>query len=229
MQYIFKGRQIVVIIKYGTARNIIIIIYFSKNFGNPSSKEDTTPFVCRTLNMAEKNYFTTDRDILAINFAFGKFKHYLISNFILRSDHKPLLYLKSIKNPQGKLARWILYLNEFQYEFQHIQGKDNNVADYLSQVELVTIENEDVTKNVINAHQMTGHSCPNVTYLFMQQEKMNPPSFGAIKNILRKCECCLKSNKQRLFKIFPVTRSAPFAIIGIDCMGPLPQSENGNK
>ncbi len=107
-------------------------------------------------------------------------------------------------------------------------GKNNNMADYLSRVEINTIELENKSE-ILKAHQLTGHSCANITFMFMKQQNMKMPSFKCVQDVIRRCEQCLKKNRQSVFKSFPLVRSAPFAMIGIDCMGPLPTSDNGNK
>ena len=50
-------------------------------------------------------------------------------------DHVNLLYLVSKQALTGKLARWMLLLQEFDFDIQHRLGTQHTVADYLSRIE----------------------------------------------------------------------------------------------
>ncbi len=78
-----------------------------QNYGN---KEHVVRYVSRMLKQAERNYATIEKELLAVVFCISEFKHYLGKEFILRSDHKPLMYIKNMKDPKGKFARWLLFL-----------------------------------------------------------------------------------------------------------------------
>ena len=51
---------------------------------------------------------------------------------MLNSDHNPLVYLRDQKDPRGKFGRWIMELEEFDYEIKYIPGPKNVKADALS-------------------------------------------------------------------------------------------------
>lgn len=53
--------------------------------------------------------------------------------FTIRTDQKPLLWLFNVKNPGCRLVRWRLKLEEYQYRMEYKAGKENKVADELSQ------------------------------------------------------------------------------------------------
>ena len=56
-------------------------------------------FDSRKLNPAERNYHTTDQEMLAIVDASGYWRHYLIGKeFIIKTDHKALQYFFSQPN-----------------------------------------------------------------------------------------------------------------------------------
>ncbi|KII68202.1 Transposon Tf2-9 polyprotein [Thelohanellus kitauei] len=95
--------------------------------------EKPIAFYSRILNSAERQYSTLDKESLALVSAIKKFKYYLYGKkFFVYTDHNPLKYLKSIKNISGRRARWILDLEEYDFEIDHIPGSDNIVADGLS-------------------------------------------------------------------------------------------------
>ena len=58
--------------------------------------------------------------------------------FILVTDHKPLLWLHSLKDPIARVARWKILLREYDYEIIHKPGKINMNADALSRNPLPT-------------------------------------------------------------------------------------------
>ena len=65
----------------------------------------------RTLNDAQLNYATTEKELLAIVFAFDKFSSYLIGNKeIVHTDHSAIKYLMTKKDAKPRLIRWVLLL-----------------------------------------------------------------------------------------------------------------------
>jgi hypothetical protein len=92
-------------------------------------------------------------ELLSIIHHLDKFRHYLVGRkFKLRCDHKSLQYLQTFKKPTGILARWILKIQVFDYEFEHLKGKENTPCDYLSRFpEDNPLENEINEVNAINS------------------------------------------------------------------------------
>ena len=67
----------------------------------------------RKLSTAERNYSTTEREALGMIYSINKFRHYLLGKkFTFHVDHAALLYLVSKQSLTGKLARWMLLLQE---------------------------------------------------------------------------------------------------------------------
>ena len=68
-------------------------------------------YASRTLNDAQLNYSTTEKELLAVIFALEKFRSYLIgSKVIVYSDHAAIRYLLTKKDAKPRLIRWILLL-----------------------------------------------------------------------------------------------------------------------
>ena len=81
-------------------------------------REDGKPYVIyytsKTLNETQRNYTTTEKELLAVVFALDKFCAYLVGSFIIVfTDHSTLKYLLTKQDSKTRLIRWILLLQEF--------------------------------------------------------------------------------------------------------------------
>nr|GEZ85709.1 reverse transcriptase domain-containing protein [Tanacetum cinerariifolium] len=93
-------------------------------------------YASKTMNHAETNYTTTEREMLAVVYAFEKFRSYLIMNkSIVYTDHSALKYLFTKKDAKARLLRWILLLQEFDFKVIDTRGAENYAADHLSRLE----------------------------------------------------------------------------------------------
>ncbi|RVW62945.1 Retrovirus-related Pol polyprotein from transposon 17.6 [Vitis vinifera] len=104
-------------------------------------REDGKPYVIydasKTLNEAQRNYTTTEKELLAVVFALDKFCAYLVGSFIIVfTDHSALKYLLTKQDAKARSIRWILLLQEFDLQIQDKKGAENVVADHLSRVVL---------------------------------------------------------------------------------------------
>ncbi|CAL9020520.1 unnamed protein product [Prunus brigantina] len=92
-------------------------------------------YASRTLNDAQLNYSTTEKELLAVVFALDKFRSYLLgTKVIIYSDHAALKYLLTKKEAKPRLIRWMLLLQEFDMEIRDKRGCENVVADHLSRL-----------------------------------------------------------------------------------------------
>nr|GEX73174.1 reverse transcriptase domain-containing protein [Tanacetum cinerariifolium] len=88
------------------------------------------------MTAAESNYTTTEKEMLAVVYAFEKFRSYLIMNkSIVYTDHSALKYLFAKKYAKATLLRWILLLQEFDFKVVDTKGAENYAADHLSRLE----------------------------------------------------------------------------------------------
>ena len=84
----------------------------------------------------EHNYSTTERAGLGMIYNVNKFWHHLLGwKFTFHVYHSALLYLVSKQSLAGKLARWTLLLQEFEFDIIHQTGVQHAVADYLSRLD----------------------------------------------------------------------------------------------
>ncbi|XP_075076546.1 uncharacterized protein LOC142163187 [Nicotiana tabacum] len=82
------------------------------------------------------NYTVTKQELLAIVYAFEKFRAYLLgSKVVVYTDHAALRYLMAKKDAKPRLIRWVLLLQEFDFEVKDRKGTQNQVADHLSRLE----------------------------------------------------------------------------------------------
>ncbi|KAM1331871.1 hypothetical protein ACFX2H_043977 [Malus domestica] len=101
-------------------------------------------YASRTLNDAQLNYATTEKELLAVVFALEKFRSYLVgAKVIVYSDHSALKYLLSKKEAKPRLLRWVLLLQEFDLEILDKRGRENVVADHLLRLVNASIDEAD--------------------------------------------------------------------------------------
>nr|GFD28754.1 reverse transcriptase domain-containing protein [Tanacetum cinerariifolium] len=93
-------------------------------------------YASKTMTKAESNYTTTKKEMLAVVYAFEKFRSYLIMNkSIVYTDHSALKYLFAKKYSKARLLRWVLLLQEFTFKVIDTKGTENLAADHLSRLE----------------------------------------------------------------------------------------------
>jgi len=99
----------------------------------PIGKDLPIAYCSRLLNQAEQNYSTIEKELLAIVYAVQYYRPYIYGNeFNLITDHKPLVWLNSIKDPTSRLTKWGLKLAEYTYKVIYKPGTANINVDALS-------------------------------------------------------------------------------------------------
>ena len=102
-------------------------------------REEGKPYVVyytsKTLNEAQRNYTTTEKELLAVVYALDKFHAYLVGpDIIIFTDHSALKYPLTKQNAKVRLIRWVLLLQEFNLQIRDKKGVENVVADHLSRL-----------------------------------------------------------------------------------------------
>ncbi|GKB70249.1 reverse transcriptase domain-containing protein, partial [Tanacetum coccineum] len=93
-------------------------------------------YASKTMNEAESHYTTTEKEMLAVVYAFEKFRSYLILNkSVVYTDHSALKYLFAKKDSKARLLQWVLLLQEFDFNVIGKKGAENLAADQLSRLE----------------------------------------------------------------------------------------------
>lgn len=161
-----------------------------------SQSHDDLPitFISRTFKGAEKNKPAIEKELLAVHFAITSLRPYIYGRkFTVRTDHKPLIYLYSLKNPSSKLTRIRLDLEEYDFSIEHIPGKTNVVADALSRISLEDIKevteyeksNIFVTTRSMTKKQNSGKTPNESNLISLPQPKAITEIIGYDKNIPR--------------------------------------------
>ena len=130
-------------------------------------------------------------------------KEYLDNRrFILKTDHKNLTYID--KAPKGKVLRWKLFLQGFDFLLYHIPGKEihQNIPDALSRlcvnhIAVVTLSAIDVKERKISAVHNS-----EIGHMGLQETKnrLNDKTISDrwIKLFIKRCPCCQVMNRAHL-------------------------------
>ena len=98
-----------------------------------SQNDKVVSYGSMTHNKAERNYGITEKECLACVKAIKKLHVYLSGGkFILRTDHEALKWLMTITEPTGRLARWAVLLQQYDFTIEHRPGTKHGNADALS-------------------------------------------------------------------------------------------------
>lgn len=105
------------------------------------SKQDRPiAYVSRRLRGPELKYTTTEKECLAVVFCVSKFLEFIEgTEFIVGTDHSALTWLFKQKDLNGRLARWVLTLQQHNMIIRHVRGKNNVVADAISRFPAITL------------------------------------------------------------------------------------------
>lgn len=109
-------------------------------------------YLSRSLSKSERKYSTTEKECLAVLFAIERLRPYLEAvKFRVITDHFALKWINNIKDPVGRIARWAVRLQQFDFEVVHRKGSDHAVPDALSRsvprIDSVDLESKDIWYN----------------------------------------------------------------------------------
>lgn len=100
---------------------------------NIEGMEKVIAYMSMKLTRQQQKYHVTERECLAVLVAIEKFRPYIEGiRFTVLTDHASLLWLQNLKDPNGRLARWALRMQAFDFELKHRKGKLNVVPDAMS-------------------------------------------------------------------------------------------------
>ncbi|GKF37680.1 reverse transcriptase domain-containing protein, partial [Tanacetum coccineum] len=92
-------------------------------------------YASKIMTEAQIHYTITEKEMLAVVYAFEKFRPYLVlSKSIVYTDHSALKYLMNKQDAKPRLLRWVLLLQEFDIIILDKKGSENLAADHLSRL-----------------------------------------------------------------------------------------------
>lgn len=131
-------------------------------------------YASRMFTQGESNKSTTEQELTAIHWAINHFRPYIYGkHFMVKSDHRPLSYLFSMKNPSSKLTRMRLDLEEYDFTVEYLKGKDNHIADALSRITIKDLKtiNREILKVTTRSKAKQENSCKDEAIVKIQEEK----------------------------------------------------------
>ena len=121
-----------------------------------NGKEVVIAYNGRGLNRPEQNYSTMEREALALVEGIKKFQPYLHNHkFTVVTDHSSLRWLMNVKDASGRLARWALLLQQYDFNIVHRPGRIHGNADCLSRRPYDSCEMSSLKKEEPQTH----HNC----------------------------------------------------------------------
>ncbi|XP_076926145.1 uncharacterized protein LOC143589197 [Bidens hawaiensis] len=136
-------------------------------------------YASNTLNDAQENYTTTEKELLAAVFAFDKFRlNLVLSKITVFTDHASLRFLFQKKEAKPRLIRWILLLSEFDIKIKDMRGAENVAVDHLSCL-------EDPKREELREEEI-GDTFPHESIDFVAAEKQGY-DYATKEKILRRC------------------------------------------
>lgn len=124
-----------------------------KAIGSVLCNKDGRPvaYASRSLNKAEINYPTIDKELLAIVWSIKHFRPYLYGRrFKIQTDHRPLVYLFSMRDPSSRLLKFRLQLEEYNFTIEYLKGQSNSIADALSRIIITSDDLKTMNEQIVN-------------------------------------------------------------------------------
>ncbi|UYV83597.1 hypothetical protein LAZ67_23001581 [Cordylochernes scorpioides] len=168
-----------------------VLVHLDEN-----TKERPISYASRTLQKAETNYSTTEKECLAIIWAIKKFRPYIYGRkFTIYTDHHSLCWMAKMKTPAGRLARWSLELQEYDFAIKYKSGKTHLDADGLSRCP--------IPDKIISTINYEEHDYDSYIKKIDNLVNQNPNSYG--ENFTK--------FKEKLFKKNPSVTGDPWLLI----------------
>lgn len=165
-------------------------------FQRIGDQEVVISYSSRSLRQAENNYTTTEKECLAIIWGIEKNREYLEGiPFTVITDHLALKWIFGLPNPTGRVGRWVLELQNYDFSIEYRKGKDNVVPDVLSRAPLLVEKELSELCNVTEEEA----GCPWISRM-MARVKANPEKYS---EYLLQDETLLKNCGSTEFGITP--------------------------
>jgi hypothetical protein len=218
-------------------------------FQKCNAVEHPVAFISKTFNTVQSRWSTIEKEAYAIFYAFKELA-YLIRDrfFTLRTDHANLTYISDSGSP--KVLRWKLFIQEYDFQIEHIAGPDNFVADMFSRLvakNTPEIPNEDEHTEVLSV--LDAYKIPDDRFtLIGEYHNSIAGHFGVertlsklrqnghswllmrehVRSYIKHCPCCQKMSVLKPIieaKPFTTATYEPMVRVSIDTVGPLPKKD----
>jgi hypothetical protein len=112
------------------------------------SDEKLIECASKKFSETERRYPIIEQEAYAIMFALERWQHYLLGReFVIETDHRPLVWIQAKKDCRGKLGRWSLRLAEFNFKVNYVKGETNIDADSLSRAAVASVTRETLSRS----------------------------------------------------------------------------------
>ena len=98
-------------------------------------------YASHMMNETEQRYHSKKQEFLALKWAITEQFHKYLSpigknrnKFVVRTDNNPLTYIFSSANLDAAGQQWVARLASYNFSLEYQKGKDNTVANFLSQM-----------------------------------------------------------------------------------------------
>lgn len=143
---------------------------------------------------AEKAYHANEAECYAAVWAIKRYRPYLENQrFLLRTDSRSLTWLEKFKESKQKLIRWALLLQEFDFDIEHVEGKANELPDFLSRNPEPVEHTEDVEATIekLTVPALTSPNLPEIKdatlsqivnpFQLIEEKQRQDPEIRALK------------------------------------------------
>ncbi|KAI4293409.1 hypothetical protein PAPHI01_2683, partial [Pancytospora philotis] len=189
----------------------------------------------------EMNYTVTELECLAVYRAMEAFDRYVSGRkIVVHSDHQALKWLFQNKQRSRRLERWVMALQEYDFTVEYVQGKDLLAADALSRlvpeqetpVVAVCSRPTELRPDIIaQGHKETAHGGELATYKWCKESDEGAGvTVAMVRRAIKECSLCQQFNEGReKTRSYTIAAREPFETVGIDVVGPLPETKRGNR
>ena len=213
----------------------------------PVGKDLPIAYASRTLNNAERNCPTIEKELLAIVWRCKYFRQYLYGRKLtIVTNNRRLTWIFSVKDPSSRLLRWRLKLEEYEYEVKYKKGSSNTNADTLSRIHVtenctdgqddkleLTREEKLAIIREMHDNPLGGHLEMSRTYDRMKLFTTWPGMKQELEEYIRPCEICQRNkitqNKTKLPIKITTTPEIVWEKCALDIVGPLNQTMDGHR
>ena len=146
-------------------------------------------FFSRTLNRAEQNYSTIEREALGIIWGLQANRSLILGFPVeIMTDHRPLVWILEKSHPNSRIARRQILVSEYNIVTKHIPGKKNTVADFLSRVRMQCITEDKVLH--ISNRVASVITLPDISTEWnkkiLQKDQSVHPLYGRLKYLIER-------------------------------------------